>query len=108
MIRAVLPVFRFGFVVVRGDSMQPTLFDGDWLLIDRNRQPGPGELVIVRFSDGEVSVKRVDLIEPAGYYVTRDNPRMGRDSWTLGGVPIPTEDLIATVVRRIHPLRRRA
>lgn len=94
---------RYGVVVVRGESMQPTLDDGDLLLIDRWRKPTVGDLAIIRFPDGEISVKRVDLIEPEGYFVTRDNPNRGRDSWTLGGQPIPAEDVLARVIRRIRP-----
>ena len=97
---------RFGLVVVRGESMQPTLRDGDLLLIDRSRRPTVGELAIVRFADGEVSVKRIDLIEEDGYFVTRDNPQQGRDSWTLGGVAIPSADVLATVITRVGPPRR--
>jgi len=94
---------RFGVVVVRGESMQPTLDDGDLLLIDRWRRPVVGDLAIIRFPDGEVSVKRVDLIEPEGYFVTRDNPNRGRDSWTLGGLAISHDDVLARVIRRIGP-----
>lgn len=97
---------RWGLVVVRGESMQPTLRDGDLLLINRSRRPTVGELAIVRFADGEVSVKRVDLIDPNGYFVTRDNPQQGRDSWTLGGVAIPSADVLATVITRVGPPRR--
>jgi SOS-response transcriptional repressor LexA len=99
---------RFAIVVVRGDSMLPTLHDGDLLLIDRFRRPNPGDLAILRFPDGEISVKRVELIEPEGYLVTRDNPRAGRDSWTLGGLAIPPEEVLAKVVRVVWPLRRSA
>lgn len=86
--------------------MLPTLRDGDRLLIDRASRPLPGDVAIIRFPDGEISVKRVDLVEPEGYFVTRDNPRIGRDSWTLGGLAIPPQDVLARVVRVVWPLRR--
>jgi repressor LexA len=43
---------------VRGDSMIPTLYEGDLLFVSRNLEPRSRDVVVVRNADGEVSVKR--------------------------------------------------
>jgi len=60
-------------VAVKGHSMEPTLSDGDWLLVDplaySARFPRPGELVVV--ADPRLSsrtlVKRVTHVDSDGY-----------------------------------------
>ena len=91
---------RLGLAVVRGRSMEPTLHDGDRLLILHGARPRPGRLVVVRLPDGVVAVKRVVRREPdGGWWVERDNPSVGVDSWSVGAVP--DEDVLARVLTRI-------
>jgi phage repressor protein C with HTH and peptisase S24 domain len=85
--------------------MQPTLYDGDRLLVVHGAGPRPGGLVVVRLPDGVVAVKRAVRREREGWWVERDNPREGVDSWLVGAVP--DEDVVARVIVRIWPLRRR-
>jgi len=92
--------------VVRGRSMQPTLYDGDRLLVDYQRRVRPGRLVVVRLPDGVVAVKRAVKREPEGWWVERDNPHEGVDSWTVGA--IADVDVLAVVLLRLWPLVRRA
>ncbi len=94
---------RWGMVLLRGRSMTPTLRDGDRLLVRYGAAAAIGDLVLLRFPDGEVSVKRVELVEPDGVMVTRDNPAEGRDSWTLGGVAIPHSDVLGSIRIRLWP-----
>ena len=59
---AVFCVFRFciGIAVVGGDSMSPTLMDGDLVLYNRMLSAyQPGDIVSVRVPSGEYYVKRV-------------------------------------------------
>lgn len=84
--------------------MQPTLREGDRLLIRYGVTPRPGRLVVVRLPDGVVAVKRLLRREPAGWWVERDNPAEGVDSWSVGA--IPEQDLVATVLCRVWPPRR--
>jgi hypothetical protein len=49
-------------------------------------------------------VKRAVRQEPDGWWVERDNPREGVDSWTVGA--IPDGDVVARVERRLWPIRR--
>src|SRR6185312_12148956 len=44
----------WGLAVVRGRSMQPTLYDGDRLLVRHGAVPRDGALVVVRLPDGVV------------------------------------------------------
>jgi phage repressor protein C with HTH and peptisase S24 domain len=94
----------WGLGVVRGRSMQPTLYDGDRLLLRHGAMPRPGDLVVVRLPDGMVAVKRATTHERAGWWVERDNPAEGVDSWSVGA--IPDADVLAVVRGRLWPLLR--
>ena len=85
---------RVGIALVRGRSMEPTLHEGDRLLVVYGVRPVRGRLAIVRLPDGDggprpVGVKRVTRRAPggAGWWVERDNPCEGVDSWSAGAVP---------------------
>jgi hypothetical protein len=92
--------------VVRGRSMLPTLTEGDRLLVLYGGRPRPGSLVLVGLPERPVSVKRVLRREPdGGWWVERDNPGEGVDSWSLGAVP--DSDLLAVVLLRLWPRPRR-
>jgi signal peptidase I len=100
---------RFQVRVVRGRSMRPTLRDGDRLLVrgvrPKDAHLRPGTLVIVQLPGGRPeSVKRLLRREPDGWWVERDNPAEGVDSWLVGAIPRP--DLIGVVLARIWPRPR--
>lgn len=100
---------RVGLAVVRGRSMQPTLYDGHRLLVLHGAVPRTGRLVVVRLPGGVVAVKRATRKEPDGWWVERDNTEEGVDSRTVGA--IPERDVLAIVCCRVWPrpglLRRR-
>jgi signal peptidase I len=98
-------VIRLGLAVVRGRSMQPTLREGDRLLVRHGALPRAGDLVVVRLPDGVVAVKRATRREPGGWWVERDNPSEGMDSWNVGAVP--DDRVVAVVLLRVWPVRRR-
>ena len=61
-------------IAVRGHSMEPTLLEGDWLLVDRDayrlHNARIGDLVVVpdpRTGADRLIVKRVAHIDPEGY-----------------------------------------
>jgi hypothetical protein len=85
--------------------MQPTLHDGDRLLVLHGGRVRPGRMSVVRLPDGVVAVKRVARRDGDGWWVERDNPREGVDSWSVGA--IPDGDVVARVLLRLWPLRRR-
>jgi hypothetical protein len=97
--------WRLGLAVVRGRSMEPTLYDGDRLLLVHGSAPRIGRMAVVRLPDGVVAVKRVVRRESDGWWVERDNPAVGVDSWTVGAVP--DSAVLARVLCRLWPLRRR-
>lgn len=101
---------RLGRVLVRGRSMQPTLRDGDQLLVRYGGRPRVGRLAVVRLPHSPLSVKRLAFRDRDGWWVERDNPLEGVDSWQVGAVP--EEDVVAVVLLRYRPhvrwlLRRR-
>jgi phage repressor protein C with HTH and peptisase S24 domain len=90
-----------GMAVVRGRSMLPTLREGDRLLVRYGASPRPGSLVVVRLPDRPLSVKRATHREADGWWVERDNPAEGVDSWLVGA--IPEGDVVAVVLARLWP-----
>ncbi len=95
-----MPVF--GLAVVHGVSMEPTLYDGDRLLIRYSASPRIGGLAIVRLPGRPIAVKRMTRRVDDGWWVERDNPDEGVDSWLVGA--IAPEDVLARVVARLWPL----
>ncbi len=95
---------RVGFGIVRGRSMLPTYADGDRLLLVHGARPRVGRAAVVRLPDGTVAVKRVVRREQAGWWVERDNPTEGVDSWLVGA--IHDDDVLAVVVGRVWPVHR--
>jgi signal peptidase I len=96
---------RVGVGVVRGRSMEPTLVEGDRLLLLHRAAPRLGGLAVVRLPDGVVAVKRVVRREPGGWWVERDNPVVGVDSWSVGA--IPDDAVVARVLCRLPTRVRR-
>ncbi len=96
--------FPLGRVLVRGRSMEPTLRDGDHLLVRWGGRPQPGRLVVVRWPGRPTSVKRAALLAEDGWYVERDNAVEGVDSWQVG--PVAPADVLGTVLVRLWPVRR--
>jgi nickel-type superoxide dismutase maturation protease len=90
-----------GMAVVRGRSMEPTLFEGDRLLVRYGGRVRPGRLVVVRLPNRPISVKRAERRVDGGWWVVRDNPVDGVDSRIVG--PIGAEDVVGVVVARVWP-----
>jgi hypothetical protein len=93
--------------------MEPTLQAGQHLLVDYRRAPREGDLVVARFADGTVVVKRAAERRDRGWWLLSDNPAAGIDSRHRGTVP--DEEMLAVVLVRVWPrpalllpVRRRA
>lgn len=90
--------------------MLPTLVEGDRLLVRYRASPRPGDLVLARFADGTLSVKRAaerrtTRTGEAGWWLLSDNPEEGVDSRHRGVVP--SAAVLGVVGIRVWPLRRR-
>lgn len=84
--------------------MEPTLRGGDQILVSYRRPPLPGRILVVRLPGGVVAVKRATHREADGWWVERDNPAEGVDSWRVGA--IAAEDVLAVALVRLWPWPR--
>lgn len=90
--------------------MLPTLEAGDRLLIRYGARPEVGDVVLARFADGTLSVKRVayaagTVSGTLGWFLLSDNDAEGVDSRHRGA--LPDEAVIGVVRGRIWPRPRR-
>ena len=89
--------------------MEPTLREGDRLLVRYDAVPDVGGLVLARFADGTLAVKRATgrralrTGEP-GWWLLSDNPGEGVDSRHRG--PVGEVDIRAVVLARVWPSPR--
>jgi phage repressor protein C with HTH and peptisase S24 domain len=95
-------------VSVRGDSMLPTLRDGDACLVRWGAPARLGDVVVARLPPDAagrprpLGVKRVALREVDGAcWLRSDNVGAGTDSATFGTVP--AADVLGRVVLRYWP-----
>lgn len=89
--------------------MLPTLREGDLLLVRHDARVRPGDLVVARFVDGTVAVKRAverrrTRTGAAGWWLLSDNPGEGVDSRHRG--PVPDGEVLAVVRLRVWPSPR--
>ncbi len=90
--------------------MEPALRAGDRLLVDYRRQPVAGAVVLARFPDGTMVVKRAAYRQAtgsgeAGWFLLSDNPDQGVDSRHRGA--LPDGEVLAVVRCRVWPSPRR-
>ena len=95
---------RWGLAKVRGASMTPTLAPGDRLLVRYGATVLPGDVVVARFPDGVLAVKRVEQA---------DRHFSGAAAWLLASdnahapgarrAPVRKEAVLAVVRLRLWP-----
>ena len=86
--------------------MSPTLEHGDRLLVSYRRQVQPGVVVVARFADGTLAVKRAverrtTATGAPGWWLLSDNAGRGVDSRHRG--PVSGTDVWGVVVGRVWP-----
>lgn len=101
---------RFGMALVHGRSMEPTLRQGDRLLVSYAAVPVAGDVVLARFPDATVAVKRAVERRSIrtggpGWWLLSDNPDEGVDSRHRG--PVGDEAVLGVVRLRLWPAPRR-
>ena len=89
--------------------MLPTLRDGDRLLVRYGAQVRSGSLVVARFPDGTVAVKRAQELRrtasgAVGWWLVSDNLDEGVDSRHRG--PVAEEAVLGVVRLRVWPSPR--
>jgi nickel-type superoxide dismutase maturation protease len=89
---------------VEGESMAPTLLDGDRVLVWRCVPVRPGDVVALVEPSGRTVVKRVVGMGDAGVTVVGDNSELSTDSRHFG--PIRPEAIQGRVMWRYWPEER--
>jgi hypothetical protein len=84
--------------------MRPTLAPGDRLLVAYGVRVRPGRVVVARFADGTVVVKRALERRDDGWWLRGDNTATGVDSRHRGVVP--PDDVWAVALCRLAPRPR--
>ncbi len=89
--------------------MEPTLRDGDRVVVVWGAAARSGRLAVVRLPDSPtgprpMAVKRTTRRVEDGWWVERDNPAEGVDSWQVGAVP--AADVLGLVLFRLPPQAR--
>jgi hypothetical protein len=86
--------------------MRPGLRAGDLLLVRYGARVRPGAVVVARFVDGTLVVKRA--AEPRatrtgedGWWLLSDDPEVGVDSRHRG--PVPAADVTGVALMRVWP-----
>ena len=90
--------------------MRPTLLPDDRLLVRYAARVRPGDLVLARFPDGVLAVKRVverRLLRDGreGWWLLSDDPGVGIDSRHRG--PVAADAVVGVVLARLWPRPRR-
>lgn len=81
--------------------MEPALSAGDRLLVSYRRGPVAGDVVVARFADGTLAVKRAAERRTTGWWLLSDNAGAGVDSRHRG--PVADADVLAVVLARVWP-----
>ena len=94
-------------VAVTGASMEPSIREGDWLLVQQlRRAPRVGELVVAADprAPERLLVKRVSAVVGDQVSVSGDQPEQSTDSRHFG--PLPASAVLGRPVFRYAPLQR--
>jgi phage repressor protein C with HTH and peptisase S24 domain len=97
-------------VRVSGQSMTPTLLDGDVVVVSHRARIVSGAVVTARFRSAPdlLVVKRAVRRQDGGWWLASDNARAGADSSTKGVAEVAARALWRWPSGRPgHPLRRR-
>lgn len=71
--------FPFAIMRVRERSMEPSLKDGDYIIVSRWAKCGPNDIVVAK-GTGMLLVKRIAKVQGGRYHLSGDNRRESKDS----------------------------
>lgn len=98
----------FGLVRVSGESMSPTLSEGDILLYAKWGQPEIGEIVLLDVPAlDRLLVKRISEESAGRYFVLGDNAEESEDSRNPAIGWIESAQIKGRVIYRMLPLTKR-
>ena len=110
-----MPIQKLVKVAVTGDSMQPSLYAGDWALFrywpdglpPRIAKHSVGKIVLLRrkAAPGELVVKRITQNMDTGFWVEGDNPSASTDSRHY--LTVSREEIVGRLICRYHRAPRR-
>ena len=81
--------------------MQPTLCDGEYVLVRKQATPNPGDIVLCThpFKKNVRLLKRAATIDSDGVFVLGDAPSQSTDSRSFG--PLPRTHIIGVVTSKM-------
>ncbi|MCU0238926.1 MAG: nickel-type superoxide dismutase maturation protease [Pyrinomonadaceae bacterium] len=87
---------------IEGNSMLPTLQNGDQVLVEKNENYQINDIVVAKhpFQKSVILIKRISEINEKGFYLIGDNASESTDSRTLG--TFAKKDLLGKVICKLN------
>ncbi|PIE15912.1 MAG: hypothetical protein CSA68_04750 [Rhodobacterales bacterium] len=88
---------------VKGDSMEPSIYDGDLVMIDRRRKAiRTGHLYVFRDGEEGLRLKRLDVIPDTAITLRSDNPKYPPEPRTGEAMNAISQGIVGEVVWSGH------
>jgi phage repressor protein C with HTH and peptisase S24 domain len=94
---------NLALLTASGDSMDPTIRDGDLLLVDTSARRIEGSFIYVLAIGGGLLVKRIDLRRDGSVILKSDNPKYAAEE--VPAAETPTLQVLGQVVWQAGPVR---
>jgi phage repressor protein C with HTH and peptisase S24 domain len=94
---------NLALLTASGDSMDPTIRDGDLLLVDTSARRIEGSFIYVLAINGGLLVKRIHLRRDGSVLLKSDNPKY--DAEEVPAVETPTLEVLGQVIWQGGPVR---
>ncbi|MFN7308327.1 MAG: helix-turn-helix transcriptional regulator [Acetobacteraceae bacterium] len=94
---------NLALLTASGDSMDPTIRDGDLLLVDTSARRIEGSFIYVLAIGGGLLVKRIDLRRDGSVVLKSDNPKYAAEE--VPAAETPTLEVLGQVIWQGGPVR---
>jgi phage repressor protein C with HTH and peptisase S24 domain len=94
---------NLALLTASGDSMDPTIRDGDLLLVDTSARRIEGSFIYVLAIGGALLVKRIDLRRDGSVVLKSDNPKYAAED--VPAAETPTLEVLGQVIWQGGPVR---